>query len=94
MRDAGTAAKLARMGLKAGVPDLAFVIEGRAHFLELKRARGGRLSPEQIRMHTELRGAGAIVETVAGLDQAIDVLARWGVFKPAKNIATLERTAA
>ena len=84
-RDGGTAAKLARMGLKAGVPDLAFVIGGRAHFLELKRERGGRLSPEQIAMHTELRAAGAVVETAIGLDHALAILTAWGVFRPDRH---------
>ena len=85
LRDGGTAAKLARMGLKAGVPDLALVIGGRAYFLELKRERGGRLSPEQIAMHAELRAAGAVVETAIGLDHALAVLTAWGVFRPDRH---------
>ena len=90
LRDPGTAAKLARMGVRAGVPDIALVIAGRAHFLELKRDHGGRLSPEQIAMHTELRAAGAVVETAAGLEQALAILTIWGAFKHNRT----ERTAA
>ena len=42
LRDAAPAAKLQRMGVRAGLPDLLLLIEGRLHGLELKRERGGR----------------------------------------------------
>jgi len=85
LRDPGTAAKLQRMGVLAGVPDLLLLIAGRLHGLELKRERGGRESIEQQAVHAELRSAGAVVETAYGLDQALEVLESWGALLPASN---------
>ena len=82
LRDAATAAKLQRMGVRAGLPDLLLLIEGRLHGLELKRERGGRVSPAQQAMHDELRAAGAIVETAKGLNEALGVLTTWGALLP------------
>ncbi len=81
-RDPAIGAKLKRMGTKPGVPDVLCVIDGRLHGLELKRERGGRVSPAQRAMHDELRAAGAIVETARGLDEALAVLLRWGALGP------------
>ena len=82
LRDLATARKLKALGTRPGVPDLALVIEGRAHFLELK-TRKGRLSLEQRQMHASLLIAGAIVETAHGVDQAISILKMWGALLPA-----------
>ena len=82
LRDAATAAKLQRMGVRAGLPDLLLLIEGRLHGLELKRELGGRVSPAQRAMHDELRAAGAIVETAKGLNEALGVLTTWGALLP------------
>jgi len=71
------AAKLKAAGTKAGWPDLLLVIEGRLHGLELKTDRG-RLSAAQTAAHAELVRAGAVVETAYGLDEAIEILGRWG----------------
>ena len=80
LRDDGTARKLQRMGVRAGLPDLLLLIEGRLHGLELKRDHGGRLSRDQRAMHQELIAAGAVVATAHGVDQALAVLAAWDVF--------------
>lgn len=85
LRDAGTAAKLKRMGTRPGVPDLLLLIDGRLHGLELKRARGGTVSEAQRVMHEEMRGAGAVVETARGLEHALDVLAAWGALVPSNG---------
>lgn len=82
VRDPGTARKLQRFGVKAGLPDLLLLIEGRLHGLELKRERGGRVSPDQVAMHAELLEAGAVVAVARGLDQALSTLTAWGVFGP------------
>jgi hypothetical protein len=76
-----TGAILKSMGVKRGVPDLFFVIGGQVHFLELKREKGGTLSPDQKRVHAELREAGAIVATAYGLDDAIERLILWRAIK-------------
>lgn len=75
-----TAAILAGMGVKKGVPDLIFIIRGVAHCLELKR-EGGVLSPDQIATHDLIRAAGGIVATAYGLDQGRQICTDWGVFR-------------
>jgi hypothetical protein len=80
-RSPRTAARLKATGTRAGVPDLAFVIEGRTDFLELKRSKGGKLSPAQSAMKSEALGAGAIWALGRGFDDAVSVLQSWGVFE-------------
>ncbi len=79
-RDARDGAKLARFGVRAGMPDLFVLIAGRLHGLELKR-RGGRLSATQRGMHTALTAAGAIIATAATVDDALSILRRWGAIR-------------
>ena len=84
-RTPATGARLKALGARAGLPDILVLIEGRLHGLELKRERGGRLSPKQIAMHAELRAAGAVVETAAGAANALAILAAWGALMPANT---------
>jgi len=74
-----TAATLKAMGARAGIPDLTLIAGGKVTFLELKRERGGRLSPPQIAMHQELRNAGAAVITCQGFDSAVEALRMAGL---------------
>ena len=78
------------MGVRAGLPDILLSINGRLHGLELKRERGGRVSPEQIAMHAELTAAGAIVATAQGLDKAILIPTAWGVLRGLRTPSTTE----
>jgi hypothetical protein len=80
-RSPRTAARLKATGTRAGVPDMAFVIGGRTHFLELKRARGGSLSDVQIAIRDEAIAAGAIYAVAKGFDAAIAVLRSWGAIQ-------------
>jgi hypothetical protein len=73
-------ALLKSMGTRAGVPDLLIVSQGRLFGLELKSSRG-RLSPEQRATHEEMRQAGATVGVAGDVDQALDLLAEWGVLR-------------
>lgn len=82
LRDPITAAKLKRMGVRAGLPDLMLLIEGRLHGLELKRDHGGRVSEVQRAMHNELREAGAVIAAARGVDEAIGFLEAWGALLP------------
>ncbi len=85
LRDPATAAKLQRMGVRAGLPDVLLLIDGRLHGLELKRERGGHVSQAQRAMHDELRGAGAVIATARGIDEALGVLETWGALLPANQ---------
>jgi hypothetical protein len=84
------AARFVGLGVKAGVPDVLLVADGRLFSLELKTA-AGRLSPHQVTMQAELRAAGAVVETVYSLDAAIEQLTRWGLTKRAPVLITQQK---
>ena len=67
-------AKLKRMGVKAGMPDLCIVWRGRPIFIELKTLKG-RLSVNQIGMMAALTVAGAVVVTCRSVDEVSEFLA-------------------
>ena len=72
-RHPAVAAKLKAEGVKAGVPDLCIpVARGGFHgfFLELKRAKGGKLSDDQKAWITELLAQGYEVKVCAGFEAA------------------------
>jgi hypothetical protein len=68
------------LGVRAGVPDIIAVKDGRAYGLELK-APGGRLSAVQRNCHAALAAAGATVATAGSLDDALGLLERWGLLR-------------
>jgi hypothetical protein len=73
------AAKLKRMGVKPGVPDLEVILpDGLTVRLEVKTAIG-RLSVDQQNFHFDLCGMGHLVATVRGVDDTRAALAAWGI---------------
>jgi hypothetical protein len=68
------------LGVRAGVPDVIAVKDGRTYALEIKRL-GGRLTAAQNAAHAALRAAGATVVTSYSLDEAIAQLERWGLLR-------------
>ena len=69
----GAALKARRAGLKAGVPDVCLPVpRGRHHglFIELKRTKGGRLSPEQAGWLRGLEKHGHKCVVARGFDAA------------------------
>jgi hypothetical protein len=72
------AAILKADGVVSGVPDLCIISGGRPYFLEVKRP-GGRLSENQKSCHEQLRRAGAVVMTAAGVDEAVSALQNMGI---------------
>jgi predicted RecB family endonuclease len=75
-----TASILKACGVRAGVPDIVAVKDGKAFALELK-TDSGRLSEAQQRAHEALRRAGASVAVAFGLDQALTQLKKWGILR-------------
>jgi hypothetical protein len=71
---------LKSLGVKAGVPDLIFIRDGKTYGLELK-ADGGRLTPVQRMAHVLMRAAGAEVAVAVGLDAALRQLESWGLLR-------------
>jgi hypothetical protein len=74
------AAILEGLGVRAGVPDVIVVKNGRTYALELKTP-GGRLTEAQYAAHAALRTAGAAVATSFSLDDALAQLERWGLLR-------------
>ena len=65
------------MGLKPGVADMIFVIDGKAHYLELKAANG-RLSDTQRLFAADCRAAQIPHGVAYSLNEAVDLLTQWG----------------
>jgi hypothetical protein len=93
LRDIRTAARLKKMGVRPGIPDLMITIGGRMHGLELKTAKG-RTSPAQIAMHDEMRASGVVIEIAHGIQAAVDCLKRWGAIRLATSPAPAPATLA
>jgi hypothetical protein len=93
LRDEITGAKLKRMGVRAGTPDLWVVVPGRpAFWIELKIA-DGRLSVAQRELIPEMRAAGVTVHVAHGLDEALAILETEGAISPTVGIASNSRNA-
>ena len=67
-------AKLKRMGVKPGVPDLCIIWRGRPIFIELKAGKG-RVSVKQAELMASLTLAGAVVTVCRSLDEVSEFLA-------------------
>jgi hypothetical protein len=63
-------AVLQGLGLRAGLPDVIAIHEGRCYGLELKAPRG-RLHPRQVATLDEMADAGALTCVADGLDVAL-----------------------
>lgn len=53
--------ELRRSGYQTGWPDIEIIFRGRVYFIELKRPKGGGLSPSQRAMHRKLEYCDAPV---------------------------------
>ena len=80
-RSRAEAGVLKAMGTQPGVPDILAFRDGRCFGLELKRERGGRVSPAQAEMHTRLAEAGVEIAVAHGIDEAVDTLKQWGLIR-------------
>lgn len=69
------------MGTQPGVPDILAFRAGRCFGLELKRERGGRVSPAQAEMHIRLAEAGVEVAVAHGIDEAVSILKKWSLIR-------------
>lgn len=66
------------MGLKAGVPDLAFSYRGKVFFIELKAGKGAA-SDNQLDCHEDIARAGAPVAVCRSIDDIHTVLTGWNI---------------
>lgn len=77
-RSVTTGARLKRIGVKAGAPDLLIIYRGRAHFIELK-APDGELSNVQKSMAAAIIGAGGEFDLCRSLDTMVELCDAWEV---------------
>jgi hypothetical protein len=68
-----------RLGALPGWPDMGVFWQSRIVLLELKRSRGGQLSPAQKALHPRLADAGFPVAVVRSVPEALDAVAAAGV---------------
>lgn len=81
-RDKITASRLKRLGVRAGVADVAFVLPGgTAAYLELKAGKKGRQSDEQKQFQADVVAAGARYALARTLDDALSILLEWGAIR-------------
>ena len=59
-----------QMGVNKGFPDYVVITDGFTLFLEMKRKRGGTVSPEQKEWHEALAKTGQRVMVCRGFDEA------------------------
>jgi hypothetical protein len=73
----GAARRMKEQGMKSGVPDLVLPIPAGGYhglWIELKRRRGGRVSPEQRAWIAHLNQVGYRAEVCAGWDAARELI--------------------
>jgi hypothetical protein len=84
------AAVLKGLGVRAGVPDVITIREGRCYGLELK-APGGRATEAQLTTIAAMEAAGALCYIAEGLDHALAVLEAWGLLRGRASTTTDKR---
>ena len=67
---AAQVARLKAEGMTPGVPDIE--VPAWNLYVEMKRQRGGRLSQDQVKVHTQLRAVGKTVIVARGWEDARD----------------------
>jgi hypothetical protein len=68
-----------RRGCISGVPDILIVWMGKCYWIELKRAKGGRVSDAQIETHAELDKAGSNVAICRSWGEIQAALVKWKI---------------
>ena len=83
-RNAATGAKLKKMGVLAGAPDLCLIAQGRVRFMELKRSRQDKLTPSQEAFRAICAANSIDYVTCHDFNQAIETLGAWGAYSGVK----------
>ncbi len=72
------AARMTRLGVRAGIPDIHLVYQGRLHCLELKSPTG-QLSATQAQMIRKLSDCGVPTAVIRKPEELEHVLREWGI---------------
>lgn len=86
-RSPKTGQRLKQQGVRAGAPDLCFIIDGHFVGLELK-TETGKLSAKQIQFQEDLERAGGSYRLGYGLELAVAALIDIRAFRPNIHINT------
>ena len=79
-RSWGIKMKNKRMGVNPGVPDYIIITPKGLLFIEMKRSKGGKVSPEQQSWINELNVFEDVEAVVAhGFDEAVEILKTCGI---------------
>ena len=73
----GTKMKNKRMGVTKGIPDFIIVTKKALVFIEMKRVKGGVISPEQKSWIESLKKVGQVAEITKGFDEAKIVIDKY-----------------
>lgn len=69
--------KLKRAGWSKGFPDLIIFLNDKTIYIEMKRLKGGKVSPEQAIWHRKLGELGNDVYVCTGFDDAVLVIEQY-----------------
>ena len=77
------ATKLKSEGVKAGIPDLCLLKDGKAYFIEVKRPKTvhspkGRVTKNQVEVFGKITDEGCKVEVAYGVEDVRECLHQWG----------------
>jgi hypothetical protein len=70
------------LGVRAGVPDVIAIYQGRVYAMEIK-APGGRATAAQLEAIAAMEKAGAYTCVAEGLDRVLAVLEQWRLLRGA-----------
>jgi hypothetical protein len=70
-----------RDGAREGATDLIILHKGTTRYVEMKRAKGGRLSEDQGRFRDDVRAAGGIWVQLSGYQEAVEYLTTHGILR-------------
>ena len=79
-------AHLIRMGMLPGVADLCVIVDGKAHFMEVKSDKG-RPSQAQLQFAQDCFEADIPYALVNNISDALKTLSSWRAIRPAKAAA-------
>jgi hypothetical protein len=79
------ASKLKSEGVKAGIPDLCILKDGRAYFIEVKRPKTvdspkGRVTKNQVEVFGKITDQGCKVEVAYSVQDVEEILRSWRIF--------------
>jgi hypothetical protein len=68
-------------GAREGASDFIVLHKGTTRYVEMKRAKGGRLSEDQGRFRDDVRAAGGIWVQLSGYQEAVEYLTTHGILR-------------